>query len=71
MGDLDIIAIWSHFFLLLGKHLPALVHSDDRGFRIDPVGAQPVLWNRAEARAHARERLAAVRRTPATGSRND
>jgi RNAse (barnase) inhibitor barstar len=55
---LDIIARWSRFFLLEGKRLLALVQSDDRGIRLPPVGAQPVLWNRSEQVAYARARVA-------------
>jgi RNAse (barnase) inhibitor barstar len=39
---LDIIAIQSRSFLLTGRRLLALVHSEDREIGIKPVGAQPV-----------------------------
>ena len=59
---LDIIACWSRSFLLTGRRLLALVHSDDPQLRVGPVGARPVLWNGAERAMHAREKLEAARK---------
>jgi hypothetical protein len=52
---LDVIALWSRYFLLTGRRLLALVHSDDRAFHIKPVGAQPVYWNSTERVRHTHE----------------
>ncbi len=59
---LDIIACWSRFFLLTGRRLLALVHSDDRHICIKPVGARPVLWNGTESTRHLREKWEQARK---------
>jgi hypothetical protein len=58
---LDIIALWSRFFLLYGRRLIALVHSDDNALRVPPVGATPVLPNRDEQSRHAWEQIRKAR----------
>lgn len=45
---LDIIAINSRLFLLEGRHLLALVQSNDPKIRFDGFGAQGADWNRRE-----------------------
>lgn len=59
---LDVIACWSRFFLLTGKRLLVLVHSDDRGLLIKPVGARPVFWNSTERVRHALQRREEARK---------
>jgi RNAse (barnase) inhibitor barstar len=47
---LDIVARWSRYFLLTGRRLMALIQSDDPKFRVEPVGARPILLNTEERR---------------------
>jgi hypothetical protein len=59
---LDIVGCWSHFFLLTGRRLMALVQADDPSLRIEPVGARPVLLNGEERRTDTLASLEAARR---------
>jgi RNAse (barnase) inhibitor barstar len=45
---LDIIASQARYFLLYGRHLLALVQSDNPRLHFEPVGACPVSWNGRE-----------------------
>lgn len=45
---LDIIADHARSSALFGHRVLCLVQSDDPGVSFEPVGAMPVLWNRAE-----------------------
>jgi Barstar (barnase inhibitor) len=58
---LDIVAVWSRFFLLTGRRLMALVQTDDPGLVVEPVGARPVLLNSDERVRETRSRLEAAR----------
>jgi hypothetical protein len=63
---LDIIAIWSRYFLLTGRRLMALVQTDDPALAIRPIGAQPVRLNHEEARRESLlKREAALRKVNA------
>ncbi|MFG1641049.1 barstar family protein [Amycolatopsis sp. NPDC049252] len=45
---LDLLASHSRVAMLFGRPLVVLVQSDDPDVLFEPVGASPVLWNRAE-----------------------
>lgn len=47
-GILDVIESHSHDYLLLGRRLLALVHSNNPRIAFDPVGARDVEWNPRE-----------------------
>ena len=47
-ASLDIIADRARFAALFGNRLLCLVQSDDPELTMEPVGAQPVMWNPAE-----------------------
>jgi hypothetical protein len=53
-GILDVMESHSHDYLLLGRRLLALVHSDDPRIAFDPVGARTVQWNPREWLAASR-----------------
>jgi hypothetical protein len=65
---LDIVADHARQAAVHGGRLLCLVQSDDPDLRLEPVGAQPVLWNRREwldsARHPEPERAPETRQKP-------